>query len=48
MREIIVDAIGFSPFTSASIPSPLMVIYTGIYAVLALVLALLSFQNRDF
>jgi ABC-type transport system involved in multi-copper enzyme maturation permease subunit len=48
MREIIVDAIGFSPFTSASIPSPLMVIYAGIYAVFALILALWSFQKRDF
>ena len=48
MREIIVDAIGFSPFTSASIPSSLMVVYASIYAVIMLVLALRSFQNRDF
>ncbi len=48
MREIIVDAVGFSPFTSASIPSPLMVVYASIYTVIALVLALRSFQKRDF
>ena len=48
MREVLVDAFGFSPFTSASIPSPLMVVYACVYAVLVLVLALWLFQHRDF
>ena len=48
MREVVVDAIGFSPFTSASIPSPLMIVYAVLYATVVLVLALLSFRNRDF
>jgi ABC-type transport system involved in multi-copper enzyme maturation permease subunit len=48
MREIIVDAVGFSPFTSASIPSIIMVIYAVIYALIAFLLALWSYQRRDF
>lgn len=36
-----------SPFSALSIPSPAMVIYAGVYAVLVLLLAMRSFSRRD-
>jgi ABC-type transport system involved in multi-copper enzyme maturation permease subunit len=48
MRSLIVNAIGFSPFTSAdSVPSALMIGYAVLYAVVALGLAVWSFERRD-
>jgi Cu-processing system permease protein len=48
MRSLVVDVVGFSPFTSAaSVPSSLMVVYGACYAVAALALALWRFQRRD-
>lgn len=48
MRSLLVDAIGFSPFTSSgSVPSALMLGYAVLYALLALGLAVWSFNQRD-
>lgn len=48
MRSPVVDAIGFSPFTSTtSVPSPIMMGYAVLYATLALVLAMWLFGRRD-
>ena len=47
MQSPIVSVLGFSPFTSASMPSTLMVIYGLVYAILALLLAIFLFNRRD-
>ncbi|MBN1934979.1 MAG: ABC transporter permease subunit [Anaerolineae bacterium] len=48
MRSLVVDAIGFSPFTSSgSVPSTLMLGYAVFYTLLALGLAVWSFNRRD-
>ena len=47
MQSPLVSALGFSPFTAASIPSQVMVIYGLIYAILALFLAIRLFNRRD-
>lgn len=47
MQSPMVSALGFSPFTAASMPSQLMVIYGMIYAILALLLAVRLFSKRD-
>jgi Cu-processing system permease protein len=47
MQSPMVSALGFSPFTSASMPSSLMVVYGAVYAVLALILAIVLFNRRD-
>jgi len=47
MQSPIVSALGFSPFTSASMPSTLMVVYGVLYAMMALLLAILLFNRRD-
>jgi len=48
MRSLIVDAVGFSPFTSTtSVPSSGMIIYAVLYALIALVLAVWNFGRRD-
>jgi len=47
MQSPLVAALGFSPFTAASMPSLLMVIYGMVYAVLALLLAIGLFNSRD-
>ncbi|MBN1580120.1 MAG: ABC transporter permease [Anaerolineae bacterium] len=47
MRSLLVDAVGFSPFTSSSVPSPLMIGYAVLYAFVALGLAVWSFERRD-
>ncbi|HEX7433665.1 MAG TPA: ABC transporter permease subunit [Anaerolineaceae bacterium] len=38
---------GATPFSSISVPSPLMVIYAGVYILVALVLAVRTFSRRD-
>ena len=47
MQSPLVSAIGFSPFTAASKPSQIMVLYGLIYAVFALWLAIRLFTRRD-
>lgn len=47
MQSPLVSALGFSPFSAASMPSLLMVVYGIIYAVLALLLAIRLFNSRD-
>jgi ABC-type transport system involved in multi-copper enzyme maturation permease subunit len=47
MQSPMVSALGFSPFTSASMPSTLMVGYGVVYAVLAQLLAIMLFNRRD-
>ncbi len=47
MQSPMVSALGFSPFTAASMPSIIMVIYGLIYALLALLLAIRLFNKRD-
>jgi len=47
MQSPLVTAIGFSPFYSSSVPSPLMLAYAALYLLAALGLALRQFQRRD-
>jgi Cu-processing system permease protein len=47
MQSPLVSALGFSPFTAASMPSTIMVLYGLIYALLALLLAIRLFNRRD-
>ena len=47
MESPLVAALGFSPFTSASPPSPIMVWYALIYTALVLALAVRRFNKRD-
>lgn len=48
MRSLMVDVVGFSPFTSGtSVPSTLMIVYGGAYAIIALVLAVRRFERQD-
>ena len=47
MQSPLVSALGFSPFTAASMPSQVMVLYGMIYAILALLLAIRLFSKRD-
>ena len=43
----ILGAAGVSPFSSSAVPSAAMVVYTVVYAVLAVVLAQIVFERRD-
>ena len=47
MQTSLSAILGFSFFTSSSVPSPLMVGYAGLYAAAALFLAVLAFRRRD-
>ena len=47
MQSPLVSALGFSPFTAASMPSLVMVFYGMIYAILALMFAIRLFNKRD-
>jgi Cu-processing system permease protein len=47
MQSPLVSALGFSPFTAASMPSQVMVLYGVVYAALALLLAIRLFNRRD-
>ncbi|MGW8250199.1 MAG: ABC transporter permease [Anaerolineales bacterium] len=47
MQSPMVAALGFSPFTSNTVPSPLMLVYAGIYLLVVLYLATLLFSRRD-
>lgn len=43
----LLGAMGVSPFSSATVPSLIMVLYAGVYAVAALLLAQVLFESRD-
>jgi Cu-processing system permease protein len=47
MQSPVVGAVGFSPFSNASVPSGAMVGYAGVYLAVVLVLALRRFGRRD-
>jgi hypothetical protein len=47
MQSPLVAALGVSPFTSSSVPSPLMLVYAALYLLAALALALRQFKRRD-
>jgi len=47
MQSPLIAAIGVSPFSSSSVPSPLMVGYAGFYAIVVLLLAIRAFSQRD-
>lgn len=43
----LLGAMGVSPFSSATVPSLIMILYAGIYAMAALILAQILFEHRD-
>jgi ABC-type transport system involved in multi-copper enzyme maturation permease subunit len=47
MQSSLVAALGFSPFASNSVPSPLMIVYAVLYLLGALYIAIRAFNNRD-
>lgn len=47
MQSVLVGALGFSPFSSGSTPSLLMVAYAGVYTLAMLWLAFRRFNQRD-
>jgi Cu-processing system permease protein len=47
MQSPLVSALGFSPFSSPSVPSSVMVVYGFIYTIAALLLAMRQFGRRD-
>jgi hypothetical protein len=47
MQSPLVQALGFSPFTSGSVPSNMMIAYAIFYAGMALLLAVRQFRRRD-
>ena len=47
MQSPLVGAVGFSPFSNASVPSVVMVAYAGVYLAVALAVALRRFGLRD-
>ena len=47
MQTPLSSVLGMSPFTTISVPSPLMIAYTMMYLLLALWIAIRVFQKRD-
>lgn len=47
MQPPILGAMGISPFSSSTIPSVTMVVYAGLYALAALLIAQAMFEHRD-
>ena len=47
MQSPLIGALGFSPFSAASVPSPAMVVYAVLYTLATLGLAIRQFQRRD-
>lgn len=47
MQSPLVQALGFSPFSSPSVPSAAMIAYAGLYGLAALLLAIRQFHRRD-
>lgn len=47
MQPTVVNELGMTPFATSSVPSSAMVVYAVCYALVALVLAMVSFHQRD-
>jgi ABC-type transport system involved in multi-copper enzyme maturation permease subunit len=47
MQSSLTRSIQFTPFSNASAPSPAMVGYTALYLLIALIIALYNFEERD-
>jgi ABC-type transport system involved in multi-copper enzyme maturation permease subunit len=47
MQSPLIQALGVSPFSAVSVPSPLMIVYAVIYSGVALLLAIRLFARRD-
>jgi Cu-processing system permease protein len=47
MQSALAASIGMTPFTSTSVPSPMMIVYTALYVAVMLGLALRQFSRRD-
>ncbi|HEY9153037.1 MAG TPA: ABC transporter permease subunit, partial [Anaerolineales bacterium] len=47
MQTPLAGVLGMSPFGTVSVPSPLMVIYTVVYLIVTLILAIRTFEKRD-
>ena len=47
MQSPLAGVLGISPFGAVSVPSPLMIIYTGVYLLAALYIGLRIFNQRD-
>jgi ABC-type transport system involved in multi-copper enzyme maturation permease subunit len=47
MQPSLVRDLGFSPFSTSSVPSPAMVVYALLYLIVALWLAMYIFRRRD-
>lgn len=47
MQPPLLGALGVSPFSSATVPSLIMILYAGIYAIVALLVAQALFESRD-
>jgi hypothetical protein len=47
MQSPILNALGFSPFSAASVPSEYMILYACLYLTLTLALAVRRFSQRD-
>jgi Cu-processing system permease protein len=47
MQSPLVAALGFSPFSAGSAPSPVMIVYSVLYTLVILALAFRRFQQRD-
>jgi Cu-processing system permease protein len=47
MQSALAASIGMTPFTSTSVPSPMMILYTALYVAVMLGLALRLFSRRD-
>jgi len=47
MESPLAGSIQFSPFTDVSVPSSAMIVYAAVYLLLALVIAMVHFRERD-
>lgn len=47
MQPPLLGAMGVSPFSSATVPSLIMILYAGMYAMAAVLLAQVLFERRD-
>ena len=47
MQSPVSAALGFSPFSSTSVPSPLMLGYAVFYLIIVLMFTISTFQHRD-
>jgi len=47
MQTPLAGSLPFSPFANVSVPSPVMIGYAGFYLLVALIIAIYHFQQRD-